>query len=152
MATEQDLQLCQASVEKEPYLNGSFSTQASRTDKARVAETGDKLPGESMENADFPGNQPLIECSICGRHLPQKAFYRKPNGNYEKFCIECRCERNRRYRLLGKKRIDYPVITQVTDPIARMELILHAKTVVKERMRRQHERLEGEALEAFPIP
>lgn len=87
-------------------------------------------------------------CKQCGRELPQEFFYVNRQTQYlDIYCKECRKEISRRrynngswIRKEQRNRYSYLVITQVEDPLVRMELILHALKVVRQSI--EHKRMK----------
>lgn len=87
-------------------------------------------------------------CKQCGRELPQEFFYvNRQTQCLDIYCKGCRKEIGRRRYNSGswirkeqRDKYSYLVITQVEDPIVRMELILHALKVVRQSV--EHKRMK----------
>lgn len=79
-------------------------------------------------------------CACCKKLLPMSEFYR--SARKDNYCKKCRCEYNKRYQVTksGKKR-DYMVVTEIEDPMLRLEQIriLHGKirNMVSENIRKR---------------
>lgn len=78
------------------------------------------------------------QCKHCLRSLPETEFYRM-GQRLDCYCKTCRRDisRKRRAGKVSGRAVAYPVITQLTDRRERIALILHAKQVVRESMRRK---------------
>lgn len=87
-------------------------------------------------------------CKQCGRELPQEFFYvNRQTQCLDIYCKGCRKEISRRRYNSGnwirkeqRNRYSHLVITQVEDPLVRMELILHALKVVRQSV--EHKRMK----------
>ncbi|WP_294627240.1 hypothetical protein [uncultured Bacteroides sp.] len=92
-------------------------------------------------------------CGCCKRELPREAFYmNRRTRAADNYCKECRKADTRKRRdqskniLFENKPLSYPVITEVKDSALRMFLILRARQVVADSIRRKQEKDKLRAL------
>lgn len=86
-------------------------------------------------------------CSCCRRSLPRTAFYiNKQTQRADRYCIECRktLSRAKHQNSLAINVHHSLVITDIKDPELRMNLIRHARLLVKISIERKNKKRREE--------